>query len=52
MIAGKKLLFVARRKLTPSSEDCKNDMAEFCPAVPADPGEVGGCAVFGVHSVL
>ena len=29
MIAGKKLLFVARRKLTLFPDNCKNDTAEF-----------------------
>ena len=52
MIAGKKLLLVARSKLTPSPGDCKNNTAEFRPPVPGDPGGVGGCVLFCVHSVL
>ena len=56
MIAGEKLLFVARRKLTLSPDDCKNDVAEFLPPAPGDPGaltgEVGGCVVLGIHYVL
>ena len=52
MILGKKLFFVALRKLTPSPDDCKNDTAESRPPVPGDPGGVGGCVVFFVHSVL
>ena len=46
MITGKKLLFVSRRKLAPSPEDCKNNTAEFCPPVPGVPGRVGGLVVF------
>ena len=33
MIAEKKLLFVARRKLTLSPDDCKNDTAAFRPSL-------------------
>ena len=52
MNAGKKMLLVARKKLTPSPDNCKNNTAEFRPPVPGDPGRVVGCIAFGVHSIL
>ena len=52
MVAGKKLLFVTRRKITPSPGDFKNDTAEFLPPVPGVPFGVGGFFIFCVHSVL